>query len=214
MENTFWCEDECGYDCTRTDAGTSDSEQCQNIASRMSQKEALAHAQASFFVAIVIVQWADLVICKTRWLSIRTQGMGNSFMNFGLFFETLLAAWLAYCPPINIGLGTRNLRLVHWFPAMPFSVSALMALSLSFRFSEGSNTIYCSHPSSSLKLKELNPNICFLPCFGCLKSVQMLIFVYDELRKYLMRTTSPELIDKSTGQARRIAGWLERNTYY
>ncbi|CAN0494861.1 unnamed protein product, partial [Hapterophycus canaliculatus] len=76
-----------------------------------------------FFVAIVIVQWADLMICKTRWLSIRTQGMINAAMNFGLFFETLLAAWLCYCPPINVGLGTRNLRLVHWFPAMPFSVS-------------------------------------------------------------------------------------------
>lgn len=73
-------------------------------------------------MAIVIVQWADLMICKTRWLSIRTQGMINSAMNFGLFFETLLAAWLCYFPPINVGLGTRNLRLVHWFPAMPFSV--------------------------------------------------------------------------------------------
>ena len=45
-------------------------------------------------------------------------------------------------------------------------------------------------------------------------SVQMLIFVYDEVRKYLMRTTSPEVMDKATGQVRRVAGWLERNTYY
>ena len=43
---------------------------------------------------------------------------------------------------------------------------------------------------------------------------QMIIFMYDEIRKYLMRTTSPEVMDKSTGQVRRIAGWLERNTYY
>lgn len=42
----------------------------------------------------------------------------------------------------------------------------------------------------------------------------MLIFVYDELRKYLMRSTSPEVTDKSTGQVRRVAGWLERMTYY
>lgn len=136
----MYCEDSCSFDCeyqnstTRKGAdydgsyGTSmpwndGYAQCQNIASRMVQSEALSHAQASFFVAIVIVQWADLVICKTRWLSIRTQGMSNGAMNFGLFFETLLAAWLAYCPPINIGLGTRNLRLIHWFPAMPFSVS-------------------------------------------------------------------------------------------
>ncbi|CAM9196343.1 unnamed protein product [Choristocarpus tenellus] len=183
MHNTFFCEDECAPGCVARNsafrkaasgiastifgaeamASNDGYAQCQNIANRMSQEEALSHAQGAFFVAIVVVQWADLVICKTRWLSIRTQGMSNSMMNFGLFFETLLAAWLAYCPPVNVGLGTRNLRLVHWFPAMPFAV---------------------------------------------------IIFVYDEVRKYLMRTTSPEIIDKSTGQARRVAGWLERNTYY
>eukprot|EP00903_Cladosiphon_okamuranus_P018875 g17361.t1 len=165
MENVFYCADSCSPGCTATGSVERGDgyEACQNIANRMVQKEALAHAQASFFVAIVIVQWADLMICKTRWLSIRTQGMINSAMNFGLFFETLLAAWLCYCPPINVGLGTRNLRLVHWFPAMPFS---------------------------------------------------MIIFMYDEIRKYLMRTTSPEVMDKSTGQVKRIAGWLERNTYY
>lgn len=142
LENTFWCEGGCSYECDAVSSAerkpnanvfeggswNNGYSQCQNIANRMSQKEALAHAQGAFFVAIVIVQWADLLICKTRWLSIRTQGMINSTMNFGLFFETLLAAWLCYCPPINIGLGTRNLRLVHWFPAMPFSVRVALKL--------------------------------------------------------------------------------------
>jgi len=134
-----------------------------NIASRMIQKEALHHAQGAFWVSIVVVQWADLLICKTRWLSMRTQGMKNSTLNFGLFFETLLSAWLCYCLPINIGLGTRNIRLTHWFPGIPYSI---------------------------------------------------LIFTYDETRKFLMRSTSLETTDKATGQVRRIAGWLERNTYY
>lgn len=80
----MWCEDGCGINCVpmsstvrKENLGVTtnydqeapwndDYSQCQNIASRMSQKEALAHAQASFFVAIVVVQWADLVICKTR----------------------------------------------------------------------------------------------------------------------------------------------------
>merc|ERR1711934_718320 len=66
-----------------------------NIFSRMSQKEALHHAQGAFWMCIVVVQWADLLICKTRWLSIREQGMSNQAMNLGLFFETLLAAYLA-----------------------------------------------------------------------------------------------------------------------
>merc|ERR1712167_263745 len=34
-----------------------------NVASRMMQKEALHHAQSASFIAIIIVQWADLVIC-------------------------------------------------------------------------------------------------------------------------------------------------------
>merc|ERR1719414_2618877 len=45
---------------------------------------------SAFFVSIVIVQWADLIICKTRMNSVFQQGMKNHFMNFGLFFETLL----------------------------------------------------------------------------------------------------------------------------
>merc|ERR1719164_340558 len=93
-----------------------------NIFSRMSQKEALHHAQGAFWMCIVVVQWADLLICKTRWLSIREQGMSNQAMNFGLFFETLLAAYLAYWPVLCIAFGTREIRLVHWFTAMPFSL--------------------------------------------------------------------------------------------
>merc|ERR1712178_245603 len=50
----------------------------------------------AFFVSIVIVQWADLIICKTRKNSVFQQGMKNHFLNFGLFFETVLAAFLSY----------------------------------------------------------------------------------------------------------------------
>mmetsp|Transcript_43206 Transcript_43206/g.74855 ORF Transcript_43206/g.74855 Transcript_43206/m.74855 type:complete len:1331 (+) Transcript_43206:142-4134(+) len=161
--NNVWCADSCSQACYEAGGDGGDAYNCANVASRMAQKEALHHAQGSYFVSIVIVQWADLLICKTRWLSLRQQGMKNSTMNFALFFETLLAGWLCYCLPINVGLGTRNLRFTHWFPAIPFSVA---------------------------------------------------IFVYDEVRKYLMRTTSPETTDKATGQVTRIAGWLETNTYY
>merc|ERR1711874_509975 len=38
----------------------------------------------AFFVSIVIVQWADLIICKTRKNSVFQQGMRNNMMNFGL----------------------------------------------------------------------------------------------------------------------------------
>lgn len=104
----------------------------------------------AFFVSIVVVQWADLIICKTRKLSVFQQGMSNWFMNFGLFFETALACLLSYTPGMDKGLRMYPLKFWWWIPALPFSV---------------------------------------------------LIFCYDETRKYLLR--------------RLPAGnWIERETYY
>ena len=93
-----------------------------NVASRMMQKEALHHAQSAYFVCIVIVQWADLVISKTRRNSMFQQGMSNPLMNFGLIAETILAAFLCYTPGVNTALGTRPLRFTHWLPGVPFSM--------------------------------------------------------------------------------------------
>jgi sodium/potassium-transporting ATPase subunit alpha len=132
-----------------------------NVASRMVQKDALHHAQCAYFVSIIVVQWADLMICKTRWLSIYHQGMRNPAMNFGLVFETILGAFICYIPGIGDALGTRNIRALHWTPAMPFSI---------------------------------------------------VIFLYDEVRKYIMRRTSTERAQGK--QIIREYGWLARQSYY
>ena len=77
---------------------------------------------SAFFVSIVIVQWADLIICKTRMNSVFQQGMKNWFMNFGLCFETLLAVVLCYTPGMDKGLRMYPLKINWWIPAMPFSL--------------------------------------------------------------------------------------------
>merc|ERR1711962_1726988 len=77
----------------------------------------------AFFVSIVIVQWADLIICKTRMNSVFQQGMKNWFMNFGLVFETILAAFLSYCPGMDKGLRMYPLYFNWWLPALPFSIA-------------------------------------------------------------------------------------------
>merc|ERR1712065_56352 len=64
--------------------------------------EALRTAQTAFFISIVIVQWADLLACKTRMLSLFQQGMRNRTMMAGLISETLLAIILSTVPPINL----------------------------------------------------------------------------------------------------------------
>merc|ERR1712179_606353 len=76
----------------------------------------------AFFVSIVVVQWADLIICKTRKLSVFQQGMKNHFMNFGICFETLLAIVLSYTPGMDKGLRMYPLKINWWLPAMPFSL--------------------------------------------------------------------------------------------
>lgn len=111
--------------------------------------KALTSAQTAFFVSIVIVQWADGLICKTRSLSIREQGMSNWIFNMGLVSETLLAILLVYVPFLN-NVGTTSLRFVHLLPSLPFAV---------------------------------------------------LIVVYDEVRKYLLRNMGKN-------------NWVMRNTYY
>uniref|UniRef100_A0AAY4C588 Sodium/potassium-transporting ATPase subunit alpha n=1 Tax=Denticeps clupeoides TaxID=299321 RepID=A0AAY4C588_9TELE len=58
----------------------------------------------AFFTSIVVVQWADLIICKTRRNSVFQQGMKNKILIFGLFEETALAAFLSYCPGMDIAL--------------------------------------------------------------------------------------------------------------
>jgi sodium/potassium-transporting ATPase subunit alpha len=78
--------------------------------------------QTAYFVSIVVVQWADLIISKTRRNSLVQQGMSNWTLNFGLVFETALAAFLCYCPGLDNGLRMYGLRFSWWFPALPFSI--------------------------------------------------------------------------------------------
>merc|ERR1712212_652740 len=103
----------------------------------------------AFFASIVIVQWADLIICKTRRNSVFQQGMRNKILIFGLFEETALAAFLSYCPGMDVALRMYPLKPSWWFCAFPYS---------------------------------------------------FLIFVYDEIRKLILR--------------RSPGGWVERETYY
>ncbi|KAG9337747.1 hypothetical protein JZ751_028244 [Albula glossodonta] len=75
----------------------------------------------AFFVSIVVVQWADLIVCKTRRNSVFQQGMKNKILIFGLFEETALAAFLSYCPGMDVALRMYPLKPSWWFCAFPYS---------------------------------------------------------------------------------------------
>ncbi|XP_027468595.1 sodium/potassium-transporting ATPase subunit alpha-4 isoform X7 [Zalophus californianus] len=65
----------------------------------------------AFFVSIVVAQWADLIICKTRHNSVFHQGMKNKILIFGIMEETFLAAFLSYTPGMDTALRMYPLKL-------------------------------------------------------------------------------------------------------
>ncbi|KAL3112911.1 hypothetical protein niasHT_015617 [Heterodera trifolii] len=81
-----------------------------------------ATCQTAFFIAIVVTQWADLLVVKTRRNSLVQQGMDNWPLNFALLIETAIAVFLAYTPGVSHGLNMHGLKFAWWFPALPFAL--------------------------------------------------------------------------------------------
>ena len=83
--------------------------------------EALKYAQSAYYIALVVTQWGNLLVSRTRTISLAQHGMGNRAANFGLIFATILASLLMYIPPLNVALGTRMIASAHFgVPAFPF----------------------------------------------------------------------------------------------
>ncbi|GAB1598693.1 sodium/potassium-transporting ATPase subunit alpha-B-like [Argonauta hians] len=123
-ENGFWISRLLGIRKNWDSMGVNDLEDSYGQEWTYTQRKKLEYTcHTAFFVSIVVVQWADLIICKTRRLSLFQQGMKNHRLTFGIFFETVLAAFLTYCPGLDQGLRMQPLRLSWWFPAFPYSLT-------------------------------------------------------------------------------------------
>jgi len=83
--------------------------------------EALFYAQSAYFCACLCVQWANLIICKTRRLSLAQQQFVNTAIFVGLAIETGLAIVTSYIYWIGIGIYTRFIPSLHFcIPAMAY----------------------------------------------------------------------------------------------
>ncbi|XP_032949583.1 sodium/potassium-transporting ATPase subunit alpha-4-like [Rhinolophus ferrumequinum] len=72
----------------------------------------------AFFASIVVVQWANLIICKNHCNSVFQQGM-----TFGILEETLRAAFLSYTPGSGYSLRMYPLsEILWWLCATPYSL--------------------------------------------------------------------------------------------
>jgi len=123
-ENGFWPSRLLGIRKEWDSKAINDLEDSYGQEWNYAQRKVLEYTcHTAFFMSIVIVQWADLMICKTRRNSIFQQGMMNHHLTFGLFFETALAAFMAYCPGLDKGLRMYPLRWTWWLAPLPFSLA-------------------------------------------------------------------------------------------
>lgn len=78
--------------------------------------------QTAFFFSIVMMQWANLIACKTRTQNVLRQGFGNAYMIWALILETFLAFFFIYCPGMDKGLRMYPIRWHWWFAPIPFLI--------------------------------------------------------------------------------------------
>lgn len=90
------------------------------------RKELEYTASTGFFVSIVVTQWCDLIICKTRRNSIIHQGMRNHVLNLSLVVETAIACIICYTPGTQKALRMYPVRLIWWIYAVPFGLLIIL----------------------------------------------------------------------------------------
>jgi sodium/potassium-transporting ATPase subunit alpha len=84
--------------------------------------DALAQAQTAYFISIIIVQVADMLICKTRRISLFRHKHFNKVSFFGFLSEIAFGVLIAYAPFLNKGLGTKGISVIYWLIPIPFAV--------------------------------------------------------------------------------------------
>ncbi|KAL5500322.1 hypothetical protein EMCRGX_G011866 [Ephydatia muelleri] len=76
----------------------------------------------AFFVSIVVSQWVNLIVCKTRRNSIFKHGIQNYYTVFALMAATCVAVFLTYFPVIGEYLSFREIRIDWWVVSISFSL--------------------------------------------------------------------------------------------
>jgi magnesium-transporting ATPase (P-type) len=122
------------------------------------------YAQSAYFIAAILVQIANNIVSRTRYLSFSEHGLNNIYANLSFLFEICLGLFFVYVPFMNKGISTRPIAIPHFFiPAVTWAV---------------------------------------------------LILIYDEMRKLLVRKGIRRVNDPEKGTMMMFDGWVARNTYY
>lgn len=79
-------------------------------------------AQTAYFVSTCWTQISDVIICKTRRISLLKKGMKNHVLNASIFVDLVAALLVTYVPWCNNIFSTEPLYWYDFFLAVPFMV--------------------------------------------------------------------------------------------
>lgn len=79
-------------------------------------------AQTAYFVAVCWTQVSDVIICKTRRISLIKKGMRNYVLNMSIFVNVIAALFVTYFPLCHEVFNTEPLAWHNFFLAIPFMV--------------------------------------------------------------------------------------------
>ncbi|ODN02567.1 Sodium/potassium-transporting ATPase subunit alpha [Orchesella cincta] len=85
------------------------------------RKRLEAYCQSVFFVAIVVMQVANVLICKGHTASLRKTIFMNWKMNMAICAELAIAGLLLYVPKISFVTGLMPISISEWLYAVPFA---------------------------------------------------------------------------------------------
>lgn len=89
--------------------------------------EGTKYSQSAYFYGVVIAQIFNTFVCKTRKMSMITQGLSNTFMLFAITTELCLILIAGYFQPFNTAFGTRDNVFKHFgIPVIPFALIQLL----------------------------------------------------------------------------------------
>ncbi|CAH0725973.1 unnamed protein product, partial [Brenthis ino] len=91
------------------------------------RKRVERRAQTAYFVAVCWTQISDVIICKTRRISILQKGMKNQVLNLSIIVDLIAALTVTYLPLCHEVFGTEAIAWNDFLLATPFFVLMIVA---------------------------------------------------------------------------------------
>ncbi|KAI5640239.1 e1-E2 ATPase domain-containing protein [Phthorimaea operculella] len=108
------------------DAWESKNKACRDSFGRLwyynDRKKLEKKAQTAYFVAVCLTQVSDVIICKTRRISLCKKGMRNWVLNISILVDVTAALLVTYLPFCQTVFGTMPLDWYNFFLSVPFMV--------------------------------------------------------------------------------------------